>query len=134
MQPHSQPLAEPIVFLLQEPTTSRDLSSAEKYGKIIPIIGAEEKPSINIAAALNKMLRAMSTYSPENDFVCFAGSDPIVQFLLGIAAERLQISEITHLIWQKDRSATDRTSGYYLPKKVQLRTTKKEYEDFSYEQ
>lgn len=124
----------PTVFLLQEPTSQRDLSSAEKYGRIQIVIGAEDKPSINISKALNKMQLAMKTYSPEHDVICFAGGDPIVQFLLGIVAERLNIPELTQLIWNRETRGGERTgNGFYVPKKIQLKNKQNSYEDFSHE-
>ncbi len=125
----------PIVYLLQEPTTQRDLSSAEKYGKIVSIIGSNEKPSINIPSALSKITNAMTKYRPEFDVIVFAGSDPIVEFLLGVVAERLQLKELTKLIWNRSRDPEGRLNGggFYVPKKIQLQAVKKPQEDFSHE-
>lgn len=111
----------PTVYLLQEPTSDKDLSSAAKQGRIHPIISNTEKPSQNIAATIDKLAAALKFYDPSCDSICFAGGDPIVQFLAGVVLERLGYDEVTHLIWNRERVDGQKTgSGFYMPKKVSL--------------
>lgn len=111
----------PTVYLLQEPTSDKDLSSAAKQGRIVPIISNTEKPSQNIAATIDKLAANLKHYDPSCDAICFAGGDPIVQFLAGVVLERLGFDEVTHLIWNRERVDGHKTgSGFYMPKKINL--------------
>jgi len=111
----------PTVYLLQEPTSDKDLSSAAKQGRIVPIISNTEKPSQNIAATIDKLAGSLKHYDPACDSICFAGGDPIVQFLAGVVLERLGFDEVTHLVWNRERIDGQKTgSGFYMPKRVSL--------------
>lgn len=115
----------PTVYLLQEPTSEKDLSSAEKYGRLKPIIGAEDKPSLNPLQTLNKIYDALYNYDSEQDSLCFAGGDPLVEFLAGIAIERLGIEEVTHLVWNREKDGNGKRTGkgFYVPKKINIFNT-----------
>lgn len=111
----------PTVYLLQEPTSDKDLSSAAKQGRIVPIISNTEKPSQNIAATIDKLASSLKHYDPGCDALCFAGGDPIVQFLAGVVLERLGFDEVTFLLWNRERIDGQKTgSGFYMPKKISL--------------
>lgn len=127
-------IKEPIVYLLQEPTSEKDLSSAAKYGNIVPIIGSHEKPGWNIQVTLNKLKNKLQDYDPENDSICFPGGDPIVQLIAGIVLERLGFYEVTYLQWNRSRDPNNNPtgSGFYVPKKIQLKP-KYKYQDHSNE-
>lgn len=110
------------VFLIQEPNTDKDLSSAKQFGKIRPIISAEEKPAQNITGVMNKLYAALEDYNYQTDVICFAGGDPLLEFLTGVAVASLALPEITHLIWNRERSpdGSRSGSGFYIPKKIRL--------------
>lgn len=111
----------PTVYLLQEPTSDKDLSSAAKQGRIVPIIRNGDRPSQNVAATIDRLAAALKYYDPESDSICFAGGDPIVQFLAGVVLERLGYEEVTHLIWNRERVDGQKTgSGFYMPKRISL--------------
>lgn len=111
----------PTVYLLQEPTSDKDLSSAAKQGRIVPIMGSNERPSQNIAATIDKLASALKHYDSSCDSICFAGGDPIVQFLAGVVLERLGYDEVTHLIWNRECIGGQKTgSGFYMPKRISL--------------
>lgn len=111
----------PAVYLLQEPTSDKDLSSAAKYGRIVPILEQGDKPSKNTVYAIEKLAESLKYYDQSCDAICFAGGDPIVQFLAGVVLERLGFDEITYLVWNRERIDGQRTgSGFYLPKRIGL--------------
>lgn len=120
-------MKESTVYLLQDPSTEKDLSSAAKYGKIEIMVGAQDKPSVNVAAAMATIRQAINSYDSESDYLCHAGGDPLVLLLTGIELERKGISEITYLIWNRSRDKDGNRSGagFYLPKKIQINNRKK---------
>lgn len=127
-------MQDSIVYVLQEPTSEKDFSSAVKYGKIVPIIGQHDKPSWNVNLALQKLSNALKNYNPETDYICFPGGDPLVQLLAGIMLERHNVKEVNYLQWNRKRDVTGRTTeGFYVPKKIQIAHTERKYEDFSHE-
>lgn len=115
-------MSESTVYLLQEPTSEKDLSSAATYGRLFPIIGAHEKPSQNIQQTINKLYACLETFNSEKDYLCFAGGDPIIPFLAGVVMERIGFETVTHLIWNRERSNDGaRTgSGFYMPKTIPI--------------
>lgn len=112
----------PIVYLLQEPTSNKDLSSAAQQGTIVPIISSEDQPTKNINATMLKLYNSLQHYRPECDFICFAGGDPIVEFLTGVIMERLGFESIKKLIWNRERSPNGGKtgSGFYVPKIITI--------------
>lgn len=112
----------PKVYLLQEPTSEKDLSSAAKYGAIFPIIDSKEKVAMNIESVFNLIYDALENYDPDADFICFAGGDPLLEFMAGIIISRLGFTEVTHLVWNRERNGGGYHSGqgYYMPKTIKL--------------
>lgn len=115
-------MKQATVYLIQEPNTEKDLSSAAAHGRIVPIFSAYDKPSLNINASLQKMYEVLSDYDQEQDAICFAGGDPLLEFLAGIVIERLQFDKVNHLVWNRERGSNgERTGrGFYLPKMILL--------------
>lgn len=111
-----------IVYLLQEPTTARDLSSAVKYGKVVQILSAKDKPYQDPEGCMRKLQTTLRNFNPYNDYLCYAGSDPLVQFLTGIIMERMEIGEVKQLLWNRERDEKGATTGrgYYLPKTITI--------------
>lgn len=120
-------MKEPTVYLLQDPAVEKDLSSAAKYGRIAVVLGAQDKPSVNVANAMALIRSNIEHYDSENDYLCYAGGDPLVLLLTGIELERRGISEITYLIWNRsrDKDGNRNGAGFYLPKKIRINNTKK---------
>lgn len=113
---------QPIVYLLQEPTPDKDLTSAANLGKIQVILTTGDNPGFNIFATLEKLTKVLCNYRPRIDFICFAGGDPIVQFCTGIVIEKLAYEEVTYLIWNREKKNGVRTgTGFYFPKPIRLR-------------
>lgn len=113
---------QPTVYLLQEPTSDKDLSSALVYGRIYPIIGSNEQPAKDIPRTMNKLAVALRNYDPSCDSICFAGGDPMVELLAGIVLERLGFEEVIHLVWNRERADNGIRTGHgcYMPKRINL--------------
>lgn len=111
----------PTVYILQEPTSDKDLSSAAKQGRLVPLLSSNDRPSQNIAATVDKLAAALKYYDPSQDSLCFAGGDPIVLLLTGVVLERFGFNEVTYLLWNRERVDGQKTgNGFYMPKKISL--------------
>lgn len=110
------------VYILQEPTSEKDLTSAAQYGALKPILSSEDNPSKNVMFSMNKLYNALCNYNPEEDYICCPGGDPIVPLLAGATIERIGLEEVNYLVWNRDRdpSGVRKGTGFYVPKKIQI--------------
>lgn len=99
------------VFLLQSPPLSRDISSASKYGTVMPIFTSEETPSATPLAGQQRLLDALTDFNPDLDYVCFAGGDPYVPFLAAAVLWQLGHDSVSMLRWDRQRDADGRRTG-----------------------
>lgn len=109
---------EPTVWLLQHSYSPNvDLSSAQRYGKVVPILDTTDYPGRIPGPALFKLRKALADYHPE-DYVCYGLSDPAAAFLAGMvfARQNLLREPVNWLRWERERSpAGDRIGGFYTP-------------------
>lgn len=114
------------VFLLQNPRKDFDLSSAEKFGTVVPVLGERDSPSLALAPALIKVRQALRDYNPEEDYLLAAGGDPLAIFLAGmIMTDEGLLSKgfVTWLRWDRNRDfdgRRDPTRGQYVPVRFNL--------------
>lgn len=110
------------VFLLQKSRRGFDLSSAEKYGTVITVLGERESPSLAPAPALIKLRQAIREYNPDTDFFLSAGGDPLAALMIGM----LLVDEgksASWLRWDRNRDfdgRRDMTAGEYKPVRFDL--------------
>ncbi len=116
---------DPKVWLLQESWSRNiDLSSANRYGAITPILSGADMPSVAPGPSLFKLKAALKDYRPF-DYVVYALSDPAAAFLAGMvfAREGLSREPINWLRWDRERSTEgERTNGgFYVPSHIEYR-------------
>lgn len=110
---------EPTVWLLQHSWSSNvDLSSAQRYGKVVTILDATDIPGRAPGPALFKLRKALKEYHPQ-DYVAYALSDPASLFLAGMvfARENLMREPVNWLRWDRERSPSGErlVGGFYTP-------------------
>lgn len=114
---------EPTVWLIQQPKGIKkdgtywepDLSSATKFGKIIPLLEPNDRPSLLPAPTYRKMETGLCAYSP-GDYFLWAGGDPCALFMAGSIAQRLGYPDVQFLRWERSRNEYgQREGGYYIP-------------------
>ena len=113
----------PTVYLLQLPTTEKDLSSAAKYGKIVPIFDSGDKPLLNATKSFDILYNALESFDQDKDYLCAAGGDPLLEFFAGVVMVNLHITSVMHLVWNRvrDGDGIRNGTGYYIPKKIILK-------------
>jgi hypothetical protein len=113
-------LNEPKVLVVQPPTRSKDLSSAQRYGVIEyifddPRFQAGEQPGV----AQEKIRKALQDFDPDTDYVLFLGGDPIGAILLGQQLSTVHRGKtIKALRWERERDINGKRLigvGYYVP-------------------
>lgn len=115
----------PNVWLLQESWShSVDLSSAQRYGTIVPVLSGKDNPGQAPGPALFKLKHALRDYQPQ-DFVAYALADPAAAFLAGMvfAREDLMREPVNWLRWDRERSTDGerQRGGFYVPSLIQYK-------------
>lgn len=112
-----------VVYIPHEPPQPRDLSSANRYGRIVTVLGVADRPGIKPGPCYFKLCKDLRNFRPDKDYICFAGGDPLS---LGLAFGALVyngVREFNFLRWERERSTTgERTTGvgFYVPTRILL--------------
>ena len=123
---------EGTVYLVQNPPPVRrasgppifkDLSSAQRYGVLHPMLDEGEQPSATPGPCLHKVSKALRQFNPERDFLCYAGGDPMSLAIGCLALANMGIKEFNLLRWERERSTDGQRQrgGFYVPVNVQTR-------------
>lgn len=106
---------EARVFAIHEPHTSRDVKSAERFGRVTFLLAKEDNPSIFPGPAANKLAQRLSDleYDPSIDYIMWAGGDSMAMLMAGIiiAKHHPDMQRLRYLRW--DRDINDKTVGAY---------------------
>jgi hypothetical protein len=121
---------ESIVYVVQDPPpfyrdgvqVSKDLSSAQRYGVLKPILSSRENASLMPGPVMQKFMRELNNFNPIRDYIAFCGGDPLGLSLALLALRELSIREVNFLRWERERSTEgSRTnSGFYVPTPIRL--------------
>lgn len=107
------------VYVVQQ-NGKHDLSSASRYGRIEFIFPEPRyQPSLNLSEARRTVEQALETFDPEQDYIAWAGGDPLGMILIGNVYRGLFPSRpMPMLRWERERDITgNRRSGmgFYTP-------------------
>lgn len=91
------------VFLIQEPGTGRDITTATQYGTIVQIFAAEESPGLRSESGLRRLAEALQSYDPAHDHICYAGGDWATMYLTGAVMQELGFETVSYLRWERGR-------------------------------
>lgn len=112
------------VFCVQQPRSNdRDLSSANRYGKIEFLLDSDDMPSISPSACIHKMNKQLQEFH-HKDFLFYAGGDPLGLGLAMCLLKDRGFTEIQVLRWERERNITGQRRagvGFYVPVRVKLR-------------
>lgn len=109
----------PKVFFIQEPSERVDVSHAETYGEVCHLFPKNERPSYTPAPSYRKLQRLCAEISPE-DYVAWAGGDPLAAVIGGMVLGEQGFSEFNFLRWErvKDTDGNRLNRGFYAPTKL----------------
>lgn len=113
-----------IVWLLQEPPKDKarfDIAGAEAFGRIVSVLVAGEQPGFRPAEAYDRIAKKLESLDPEEDFLLYAGGDPLTLLITGaVLAAREDVESVRFLRFHRDRSRDGRLSddGRYVEVRV----------------
>lgn len=122
-----------VVYVVQEPppvynrtegkTVHKDLSSANRYGTLMPILSKGNQASLTPGPSLSELHRKLRHFNPDLDYICFAGGDPMSLALALLVLRDMNVKEVSILRWDRERSTDGvRTAGgFYTPVVTPLR-------------
>lgn len=113
------------VFVIQTTRYPADTSAAAIYGEIVTILGTGDRTSSSPDLSAAKLFKAFESFDSENDFVLWAGGDPLSCMLTGAVLAELGILRYKYLRFEKDRARTGNgvpVTGFYVPVQVNLET------------
>lgn len=126
-------MEEGIVYVVQEPrpffdrvtgvTVSKDLSSAQRYGKIVPLLDSSDQPSITPGPSMFVMQKKLREFNPERDYICYTGGDPMSLALALLTLRDMNYREVQVLRWDRERDTEGnrKPGGFYVPTITPLR-------------
>lgn len=115
------------VFLIQASRRPFDLTTAQAFGEVVPVLQERDSPSVALAPALVKIRQALRDYDPQTDYLLAAGGDQLASFLAGaILTEdgHLHRDAVSWLRWDRHRDDDGRrftNQGEYVPVRFNLK-------------
>lgn len=112
--------------MMRDPETGvrrpRDLSSANRYGTIRFVFNRDEHPSLTPSESLVQAQKVLANFDPHNDYVCYAGGDPLSIAITFLALKALRIHTVQFLRYDRERGRDGGSSGhgFYVPVTVNL--------------
>jgi hypothetical protein len=113
-----------IAYCVQKPRGKQhDLSSANRFGRVVTILDEADNPSLNPAGCLHKINRALKEFSPD-DIIFMAGGDFLSLALALCALKDLGFKEVNYLRWERERDIDGTRKhgvGYYVQEPLPLK-------------
>lgn len=110
------------VFVLQATRYQADVSPAAVYGEIMFVLSAGDRTCSNPELSAEKLYAALKEFDPYEDYIVWAGGDPLSSLMTGMVLMDLGITKFRFLRFEKSRNtkAGEPTTGYYSPVEVNL--------------
>ena len=90
-----------LVFLIQLPNNNANFTTASRYGELISILEKDEKPSLVPGPCMHKLKKFFDKEVRDQDYIVWAGGDPLALFQAGVAAAQSGVKTVTWLNWDK---------------------------------
>ena len=112
------------VFVLQATKFQADVSPAAVYGQIRFVLSAGDRSCSNPELSLEKLYSALEDFNPNEDFIVWAGGDPLSAILAGMVLLDLGVTKFRFLRFEKNRNIRpgQQVTGFYSPVEVNLET------------
>jgi hypothetical protein len=110
------------VYVLQATRHQADVSAAGVYGDICFVLSAGDRTCANPELSIGKLRRALRDFNPRDDFVVWAGGDPLSAILTGMVFMDLGVTKFRFLRFEKTRNIRQGqpVTGFYSPVEVCL--------------
>jgi|SRR3990172_11783882 len=116
----------PIVYVPQYPQRSStgwqpNMASATNYGELHYLFDADEQFIGHMNSCIQKGMRTLKNFKPEEDYVVFPPSSPIALIIIIMCLVYHGHEEINFLYWDRIKNdQNERVSGHYIPVKISL--------------
>ena len=110
------------VFVLQATRYQADVSPAAVYGEILFVLSAGDRTCSNPELSADKLYSALKEFDPQEDYIVWAGGDPLSAIMTGMILMDLGVTKFRFLRFEKSRSGKpgQPVTGYYSPVEVNL--------------
>lgn len=111
------------VFVLQATRYQADVSPAAVYGDIIFVLSAGDRTCSNPELSSEKLERDLKNFNYKEDFIVWAGGDPLSAIITGMVMVKLGIMKYRFLRFEKTqgtRVSGGAVTGFYSPVEVNL--------------
>lgn len=110
------------VFVLQATKFQADVSPAAVYGDIRFVLSPSDRSCSNPELSLGKLFKELEEFRPREDFIVWAGGDPLSAILAGMVLAELGILKFRFLRFEKNRHTKpgQPVTGFYSPVEVNL--------------
>lgn len=114
-----------VFFPIELPPSrsDRDFSSANRYGTLHFVISSKNAPTLTPGPAMVEARRNLKDFNPDQDYLSWAGGDPLAMMLVGFVLRDLGHKEVKYLRFDRERSLNGerlRGPGFYTPITVRL--------------
>lgn len=116
------------VYVLQATRYQADVSPAAVYGEIVFILSAGDRTCSNPEISMDKLTRGLENFNYREDFIVWAGGDPLSAIVAGAILFDLGITKFRFLRFEKNRGTKpgQQVNGFYSPVEVDLEHQEKE--------
>jgi hypothetical protein len=114
------------VYVLQATRHQADVSPAAVYGDIQFVLSAGDRTCSNPELSMERLRKALRDFDPLNDFIVWAGGDPLSAIVAGMVMLDLGITKFRYLRFEKNRNTKpgEPIRGFYSPVEVMLEEEK----------
>jgi hypothetical protein len=95
---------KPRVYLTQAPRLTVDVTAAQAFGELYPLLPGGRLPTHNHGALLESLAQALSDFDPEKDYLVFMG-DPAIILAVGMLLGLRGVETIQVLRWDPKHSS-----------------------------
>jgi len=99
----------------------KDLSSAQRYGKVVFLLTRQDKPATLPGPCHRKLAQGLKNFRPD-DFLFFPGGDFLALLQTGGILRDMGFRKVQYLKWEKERDTDgkQKDGGFYMPVEVML--------------
>jgi hypothetical protein len=108
------------VFVIQATRHQADVTPATAYGTVEFVLGPGDRTSLSPDLVLKKLVKGLERFDVEEDYVLWAGGDPLSLLLTGWALDNLGVGSFRYLRYEKADPRRATSAPFYVPVVVTL--------------
>ena len=110
------------VYVLQATRHQADVGPAAVYGDILFVLSPGDRTCANPELSLEKLRRGLQHFRPAEDFIVWAGGDPLSAIITGAVMLEMGVTKFRFLRFEKNRHTRpgEPVSGFYSPVEINL--------------